>query len=103
MILFKCDRCKKVITPYVYRLGFEAYSNRDYGNRNPVNSPWVEPGDKGYVKDDLSEKVYSMHLCRDCVEQVAAVVLNYNTEETKIFEGGGTGHTRHRAGSGSAA
>ena len=99
MILFKCDKCKKVISTYVYRLGFEGYSNRDYNTRNPINSPWASPGDRGYVEDELSEKVYSRHLCRECVEKIAAVVLDDSVDI--ISEGGGTGHTQQRAGSGS--
>ena len=86
MILFKCDKCKKAISTYVYRLGFEAYSNRDYNTRNPINSPWASPGDKGYVEDELSEKVYSRHLCRECVEKIAAVVLG---DSVDIISGGG--------------
>lgn len=85
MILFKCDRCGSVIAPMVYRLGFEAFSNRDYGTKTPVNSPWVHPEDPGYVKDDLSDKLYGRHFCRSCIEEITAMAL---TSITRIFEGG---------------
>ena len=100
MILFKCDRCGQVIAPYVQKIAIEAFMNTDFGTRDPVNSPWSHEGDPGYIKDDLAEKVYTMHLCRDCIEQISAVIFNYNNQ---IFEGGGTGHTQRRAGTGSAA
>ena len=100
MILFKCDRCGKAIAPYVYRIGFEGYKNTDYMTKEPVNAPWVHPEDPDYVADNLSEKVYARHLCRQCVEQIAEMILAPMTE---IFEGGGYGHTRCGAGSGGRA
>lgn len=90
MILFKCDRCGKAIAPYVYRIGFEGFKNTDYMTKEPVNAPWVHPEDPDYVADNLSEKVYARHLCRQCVEQIAEMILAPMTE---IFEGGYRPHT----------
>lgn len=91
MILFKCDRCKEVIGSFVYRLGPEKFSNADYGMSNPLIT-----GD-----DILVDKIRSLQLCRDCVEQVAAYLMNYNVDINS--EGGGTTHTHLRAGSGARA
>lgn len=82
MILFKCDRCGQVISPYVHKIAIEAYVNTDYATNDPVNSPWGHEIDPGYIKDELAEKVYGIHLCRTCVEQIATVILDRN------FEGG---------------
>lgn len=98
MILFKCDRCGQVISPLVYRIAIEGYTNHDYQTKDPVNSPWANPEDPGYTKDDLSEKIYNLHLCRSCIEEISSVILK--SDKTKIFKGGGTGHTQYPAGPG---
>ena len=82
MILFKCDRCGQVISTYVHKIAIEAYVNTDYATNDPVNSPRGHEIDPGYIKDELAEKVYGIHLCRTCVEQIATVILGRN------FEGG---------------
>ena len=87
MILIKCDRCKEIISSFVYRISPEKFSNADYGMSNPLLT-----GD-----DILVDKIRSMQLCRDCVEQVAAYLMNYNVDINS--EGGGTAHTQQQAGS----
>lgn len=98
MILFKCDRCGQVISPLVYKIAFEAFTNRDFSTDNPINSPWAHEEDPDFQKDDLSERIYTLDLCRNCVEEISAVILN--SDKTKNSERGGTGHTQRRAGSG---
>ena len=87
MILFKCDRCGQVISPLVYKIGFEAFTNRDYSTNNPINSPWAHEEDPDFQKDDLSERIYTLHLCRNCIEEISAVILN--SDKSKNSEGGG--------------
>lgn len=81
MILIKCDKCKEVIGSFVYRLSPEKFSNADYGMSNPLPT-----GD-----DILLDKIRSMQLCRDCVEQIAANLMNYNVDIKN--EGGYSPHT----------
>lgn len=69
MICFKCDKCKRTINQLVYRVNIEAFANNDY----EMGSPMVTED------DDLAEKIFSMHLCSDCIQQIAAMILNYNT------------------------
>lgn len=84
MIIFQCDRCGKVIAPYVHRIRIETYSNMDYSMDKPV--PCMDEVDKTVTEDILPAKVYSMHLCHDCVEQIAAYAMKYNVPELKPID-----------------
>ena len=88
MILIKCDRCKEIISSFVYRISPEKFSNADYSMSTPITT----------TDDILFEKLRSLQLCRDCLEQIAAYTMNYNVDINS--EGGGTAHTQRRAGSG---
>ena len=85
MIHFTCDRCKKVISPFVYRISPEKFSNADYSMSTPITT----------TDDILFEKLRSLQLCRDCLEQIAAYTMNYNVDINS--EGGG--YSPHTAAS----
>lgn len=73
MILFKCDRCGSAISPYVFTLPVAKFSNADYACRYPVDIDG----------DQLLQTIRNMHLCADCIEQVGAYIMNYNTKPTE--------------------
>lgn len=73
MILFKCDRCGSAISPYVFTLPVAKFSNADYACRYPVDIDG----------DQLLQTIRNMHLCHDCIEQIGAYILNYNTKPTE--------------------
>ena len=77
MILIKCDRCKEIIGSFVHRISPEKFSNADYSMSTPITT----------TDDILFEKLSSLQLCRDCLEQIAAYTMNYNVDINS--EGGG--------------
>lgn len=78
MILFKCDRCGKVISPYVHRIRIEAFSNANYALDKPITTfPLAQVG-SDISEDLLPEMMEGSHFCRDCIEQICAYAMNYN-------------------------
>lgn len=73
MILFKCDRCGSAISSYVFTLPVAKFSNADYACRYPVDIDG----------DQLLQTIRGMHLCADCIEQIGAYIMNYNTKPTE--------------------
>ena len=91
MIIFRCDHCGREIKDRVHRIAIEAYNVSDVTLQDPINSPWALKDDPNYIKDELAEKVYEPHLCRECIKQIAKMTLGSGAEggEAEISEGGG--------------
>ena len=78
MILFKCDRCGKVISPYVHRIRIEAFSNANYALDKPITTFPLAKVESDISEDLLPETIEGMHFCRDCIELACAFLMNYN-------------------------
>lgn len=91
MILFKCDRCGKVISPYVHRIRIEAFSNANYALDKPITTFPLSKVDSDISEDLLPEMMEGSQFCRDCIEQICAYAMNYNVDIN--YEGGYTLHT----------
>ena len=101
MILFKCDRCGKVISNYVHRIRVEAFSNANYALDKPITTFPLSQVGSDISEDLLPETMAGSHFCRDCIEQICAYAMNYNVDINS--DGGGTPHTQQQAGSGARA
>ena len=84
MILFKCDRCGKVISPYVYRIRIETFTNTDFAMDRPMSVMPPDAIPAEISEDILPTQVYGMHFCRDCIEQIAAFAMNYGSPNPEM-------------------